>query len=392
MGDLGDLLEVLHCAGSSYRTFRGEFRSVSHTGVVMRTMRELDEGRPSRVRTRRRGSGVSFGSAFLVGEDLPDADESSETKVRVWLEAPARYREEEVDNGVGSLIVRDGVLWWSFNELLGSTTNEREEDPGSSRIGGEYESLLDPASLLALLRFEPMGKGDRAGRHVLLAGARPRDASASLSGLGLGFGGHVADLYEFEVDAEHGVILRMASSYKRNELAVIEAVAVAFDEQLPPDIFEFKSPDGSTPETEQEGRPERVAVHVAAQRAPFQMFVLSGMPEAWASFAIITPARKRPPMPLEITVMYIAGGGAGTALVRQFSHDGHPRAADEEETREIVRDGVTVTVFERSEGFSTVRVILDETDIEISSPDLEADQLVDLATRLQPAPTSPPAL
>jgi hypothetical protein len=70
------------------------------------------------------------------------SDDSTVCDAMVWREAPARYREEAIDDGHGTLLVRDGVLWWSFNELMGSTTNERDEDPRSSGVGGEYG---DPA-------------------------------------------------------------------------------------------------------------------------------------------------------------------------------------------------------------------------------------------------------
>jgi hypothetical protein len=210
-----------------------------------------------------------------------------------------------------------------------------------------------------------------------------------------------ADEYELEVDAERGVVLRVAARYEGKEFSIIEAEEVVFDEVLAADTFVFVSPDGQPPASEnlQDWAPQRVAVHDAARLAGFPVFVLSGMPGTWASFASVSPARERPARPPEVTLMYVADGSGGTVMVlqRPSPHGGSDarsakRSAQWAAAHEVTRADLTVRVLDHDGSAATVQVDRDGTEIEITSADLSADDLVELATRLQLAPTAPPTI
>jgi hypothetical protein len=95
-------------------------------------------------------------------------------------------------------------------------------------------SLLSPASLLAMLRFEPVGSGERLGCEVLVARAWPRGAAAGTAEVS----------FEFEFDAEHGTVLRRARFEDGRCVQMPEALSACFDGPIDPDRFEFDAPFG----------------------------------------------------------------------------------------------------------------------------------------------------
>lgn len=394
VADLGDLLELLHDASGAFESFRGEFRVWTNPRVAQsaRTAWMERARRGSRVRRR---SGSTFGGVIMAG-DLVDRDElveSSEISARLWVQRPDRLREEEGEGEDMRLVVRDGGRWWSYDRLSGASTNEGEDEPGSSTVVGEYERMVDPVELLAVLCFEPLGRGVRAGRAVARAHAVPR-VGPGLGRTALSLFGPGAEEYELDVDIERGVLLRVATRFGGEELAVVEAREVVFDQSISPEIFVFASPDGRPPKSEaDEPSVQRVAIHEAARLAPFTVFALAGMPESWASFATFSSPNDRPVTPATVMLMYVAGDGGGTVIVnQQLSHDVSPARRARPADRQVTRDGLTIEIVELDGSFTMARVTRENTLIEITSADLDADQLIDLATRLQTAPTSPPAI
>lgn len=236
MAGVGDFLELLHRASSSYETFCGEFRVVDHSDVSNRALRELRDAvqrtpPPSRE-ARRGGSSGSFSGFFFFGaddDDDPDAiEEPSESFMRVWFDRGARrYREEQGEGEEQQLTVRDGRSWWRYDPFMGARSNQGEDESSRSTITGSGEILLSPSKLLAVLQFEQIEEGDRAGRAVLRARAH-RNSDAKLpTAQGLSDFGWGADSYELEADVERGVLLRAVSYFKGDEMRSIEAVQVA---------------------------------------------------------------------------------------------------------------------------------------------------------------------
>jgi len=396
VADLGDLLELLHRASGSFRTFQGEFRTVDHPDVTNQALRAMrDETQRTPSRERRSGGSGSFSGSFFFGIDEDEDDESAEpveSVLRLWLDRDGhRYREEQGDGEDIQLIVRDGRRWWSFNALVGATSNEGEDDSSRSTVTGSGEVLLTPSKLLGALQFEPTGEGVRAGRAVVRARAKP-DPDLNRADLrGLSDFGWGADAYELEVDVERGVLLRVASHFKGAELSLVEAVRVTFDEPLGDDTFVFRSPDGSMPVAESQPALEPLPIHEVARRAPFEVFALAGMPEGWTPFATFSPAQKRPPRAAQVSLTYLAASGAGTVFIQQQRQDDDVGAPGPKRSveREVVRDGVTVEVVEPIGTYHTVRLILEGTHLAITSSDLDVEQLIELATRFRPAPSEP---
>ena len=194
-----------------------------------------------------------------------------------------------------------------------------------------------------------------------------------------------------EVDEQYGVILCLRTWFDGNELLLVEAEDVAFDVPLESDTFVFASPDGQAPETEREPpRVAHVALHELAALAPFDVFVIGALPDGWTSFANFSPANDRPPRPAQATVIYTAREAGGTVMLTEQSD------ADAGATipvdRTIDRDGVTLEIIERVPGFNSVRLVRDGTRVQITSSELDVERLIELAERLQPAPTSPPVI
>jgi outer membrane lipoprotein-sorting protein len=396
---VGDFLELLHRASSSYQTFRGEFRVIDQPDVSNRALRELrdvvERTPPPSREVQRGGSSGSFSGFFFIGasdEDDDATDEPSESLMRVWFDRGARrYREEEGEGEEQQLTVRDGRSWWSYDPFMGARSNEGEDASSRSTIGGSAEILLSPSKLLAVLQFEQVEPGDRGGRSMLRARAHRNPDARLPAAQGLSDFGWGADAYELEADAERGVLLRAVSYFKGDEMRVIEAIHVAFDEPLSADTFVFSSPDGSAPVSDNEPRDASIPIHQAAGLAPFAVFVLAGMPDGWTPFARFSPARQRPPSAAQVSLTYLAASGAGTVFVVQHREgDDHaPSEAGRLVEREVIRDGVTIEIVESTGEYRTVRLTRDGTRIGITSSDLSADELLELASRLRPAPSEP---
>ena len=95
--------------------------------------------------------------------------------------------------------------------------------------------VLDVRSLLQVMRFEPVGTGERAGRKVLLARANPRSVPPNRGALS----------YELEFDAEHGSLLRRAEFEDGECTLEREAREVLYNSEIKTECFVFEAPDGS---------------------------------------------------------------------------------------------------------------------------------------------------
>ena len=112
MGDLGDLLVLLHGARGRVSTVRAVVRAWQHVRVSREAMaRRVD-----------RGDVVAYAPA-----DVPER-ESVESLVRVWLAPPDRAREEREGSHGEWLGVRRGRLWWRYDAHNGA--EQRAGRPG----------------------------------------------------------------------------------------------------------------------------------------------------------------------------------------------------------------------------------------------------------------------
>lgn len=222
MGELGELLELLHDAHARVSTFQCEYQEHNRApaGDTL-VVRASGAGKP---RLRWAGAG-------------PWRDELLITR-RIWFAHPDRLRVELTDDD-GELVrmgVRSGTEWWWWDEISGARSGSTAPAQGGP---GTLPRLLSPPlieayRLVPMMRFEPTGPGERAGRSVIGARAFPRRQPASRGELA----------YEFEFDAEHGSVLRRAEFESGLLAREVEARQVAYGAEIEDECFVFRSPDG----------------------------------------------------------------------------------------------------------------------------------------------------
>jgi outer membrane lipoprotein-sorting protein len=382
MSGLGDLLELLHSAPRSYERIDAAFRTWRHT-------ERADEAAEACVES-------SQGSSFFVGlegqiDDQGD-DEAPEQEgvIRVWIDRPDRMRiERDGDDEEDSIAVEAGSRRWTYQKGWGAVVTEDGE--GAIRQD-ELAPLLDPSPLIGRLDFHMHGRGARAGREVLLVRAVPRavsgPASWDLEELGEG-----ADEYELEVDAERGVLLR--SEARRNGLPfeVIEAITVEFDGEIPPERFVFEPPAGEEVRRLEEITPDSgvgVPLHEAVQKVPFKVFVPERVPPGWTLTVMFMSAAERPAPTAVVALMYRSPDATVSLSIHEMPDDRSRRLPSER----LERDGVPMWLGRRTEELpqAQLALTLEGTAIDMFSAELDAEALASLATRLVPAPRTPPEI
>jgi outer membrane lipoprotein-sorting protein len=231
---LGDLLELLHDAASSFERLRGEFRIWTdlERNLVARQS-EMEEADLERLR------------ASLMARHGGPIPHETEDSVRLWVERPGRVREERESQMHGrTLAVQDGTEAWRYMAPTGAVSQSRDE-LGPWVAGHEFESLLDPSPLMGVLTLEPTGISERAGRPVWSVRAQPRVSRPAYGrAMALYSIGAEADEWHLEVDTERGVVLRLEARYQGEPMRVVETLEVSFDDDFPPDTFVFTPPAG----------------------------------------------------------------------------------------------------------------------------------------------------
>lgn len=178
--------------------------------------------------------GSSVNSAHSKREDF-------ERAWRVWHERPNRWRQEielSGDSGTEYRIV-DGNAFWSYSPQHGA----RHAIVERGEFGPEFE--IDhvfypdiPHLELDQLELRPAGRTRMAGREAIrVAAVKHGDWEYPPEPLWWG-----ADDYELVVDAERGVILRLASRLGGRAFDVTEVLDIAFDETFPEGTFVLDLP------------------------------------------------------------------------------------------------------------------------------------------------------
>jgi outer membrane lipoprotein-sorting protein len=374
MSELGDLLELLHGAGR-FRTARVEFRTWQHASRGMAAFRSQAEG-----------AVMMYAQSEAEG---PPPPEESESQARLWLEPPDRARLERDDD---HLAVRDGELWWSWRRDWGASTNEGADDEVTTSVGDELLPFLDPAAQIGALEWSPVGRGERNGRAVLRATARPRRALAgdprdvrwSLHALGAG-----ADEYAIEVDVESGALMRVEARFQGDPFEITEIVDLALDEELPPDTFVFAAPDGEMPApVEALGSLVNVPLSEVVGSAGFTVFVPARVPADWRLTVHYMPSRTRPPVSETVSLFYRSDDGtASLTLGQSRTGEADDALLDGPGWEDVERDGVAFRLRPRTPDWhqAQLHVERDGTAILMTSDSLSNEDLVELAVSLRPA-------
>jgi outer membrane lipoprotein-sorting protein len=392
MTELGELLELLHRSRRGFQTFHGRYRLWRHEELHHEAFRAAAEAIEADGGT---------GYAVLIAEGEKPRPSTVEGEWRIWLERPYRIREEFDGEDFGApLGVKVGRRWWSYDRWNGAITNEGQEEVGSG-VGEAFSGWLEPASVLGLLEFEPLGEGEVASRRTLNARAiRATPGIAvdhdawELDRLGVD-----AEEYELALDAERGVILRLEARHRGQPFFIGEARTVEFDQPLAEEIFVFRAPEGEEVRAlEHQGPAFDLPIEEVVERAPFAVFVPARVPRDWELSAGFMQARERPPMPALAVLHYRSADGTASVQISEHAASaGDPDddvfdAEDAPTVEHIERDGATMEVRGRTSEWpqSVLRTVREGTEISMYSDQLSGDALVDLAMNLEPARGQPP--
>lgn len=379
MSELGDLLELLHGADGRFGTLASRWRCWRHLSRFHAAF------------TAEHAGSTTVAGAYATGPPQPSEHEE---EARLWVAKPDRIREEHDDvHGHATLAVAVGSTWWAYSPQMGATTNDGDEHH-QHPVGQTFRPLLNPAGVMGLFDIEITGCGERAGRGVICAVWRPRALSQHerfvLHGLGSG-----AQEHAMEVDAERGVLLRTEARFAGQPMAVCEAREVTFDAKLDPELFRFVAPDGDQPR--RPGSLHRVhhglALHEAVAMVPFDVYALCDVPAGWELNVSVQPGSQRPPVPPAVHLHYRSSDA--TAAVHIGLGPVETAAAWQlVEAEEIKRGDQTLRIRRRTDTWPQAQLstVLGNTAVTMSSDNLSADDLVELAARLVAASDAPPSL
>lgn len=393
VGELGNLLELLHRGGTGDRTVRATIRTWSDPEVASEAFRAAAEEEGGTVFT-----------AYAVasdGEEEEDVRDRGPELVRLWLAPPDRVREEAEGGPEPRVGVRVGRRWWMYDEYNGALSNEDDEQVHSG-VGEQHRVLFAPGRLLGALVLEPAGAGEVAGRPARLAVARPRPGGDDdreppwmLHEIGAG-----AEEWSLAVDEEHGVLLSVEARRGGRAFQRIEVLELAVGEAIPDEVFTFEPPPGE--EVRGVRDDFRLHHHVRLEElgrlVPFAVFVPDRLAAGWRLESMFSEGSGRPSIPPTVHVRVVSDDGHWQVALDEVAADAEPPDYDALDVPEawetVVREGREIAVREPSESWAgrLARVEIEGTRITLSSGEVGTEHLVELAARLVRAPEAPPPL
>lgn len=181
------------------------------------------------------------------------------------------------------------------------------------------------------------------------------------------------------------MLLRTEAQLAGDPFAITEVTAIAFDNDLPDELFEL------LPEDEEPPRPEVVSIEDAARRAPFTVLMPTHvLRESRLAVRLMRAVGSRP---FTVTLSYHLPASLHHLQITEYSEasglgDPLPWTAEE-------HDGQRFWVWAPSPGSgradALAKVVRDGTEVRIMS-DLGIDLVRAVALSLVPAPTEPPGL
>lgn len=382
-GNLGPLLVLLHDADLSATTIQVTYR------VWWHEERQRAAFRADVEEQQRRGASIR---TIGGGSSNPEPTEVEET-VRIWRDGD-RFRVEHYGGPRdGYYAVADGPRWWMWDERNGAHSNEDDPSVGSG-VGDKLLIMRDPTPLLRLLRFEPTGRSNVAGRPAISARGIPRPLDArrgprfELHELGAG-----AESYELEIDEQFGVLLAVTAIRDAQPFHKITTLSAAFGTPVPGDTFRFAAPAGESIQTMkwQESRVEYVTLVEAQQRAPFTVLMPDSVPASWQVQCRLIRPSERPPSPMQIGVTYRSTDGHESISLSQFPAGGadpYRQLSDGEDWERVTRGGIEMRTRPARWGQAQVELERDGTFVHLMSDNLSRDEVLTIAAGLRPAPSA----
>ena len=239
-----EIIALMEDAPRRYTSVRAVIRSGIDHDLAERALDRHAAETPARSVLRRRDRGKR-----------PSG--TRETTWRAWYARPAFHREEEYSPSLGEHMATggDGRKTWQAFPRTGRVRTRRDRSIAVYRPGPWVRTLaalghpivshwfhplignmLEPGEILlqAGLELHHVGDATEAGRHAHRIEARIH--SWPSDGVGAEALWPAGD-HELRLDAETGILLRVANSDEAREFFVTEIVEIGFDERLDPGLF-----------------------------------------------------------------------------------------------------------------------------------------------------------
>ena len=379
--ELQAALELMHTASRRFHTIDAKLRQLSHR----RPRHDIEDGRGQGQWEGRQGAV----QGFTVGPP-------SETVSRLCIAQPGRGRMDQVTYQDGRAVqmkrvVVDGEQWWTFHSGSGSRTSDGDPeipDYGATRTG--FERFLDPSALGVGVDLACVGHVTIAGRSALrLRGAPTPEWRYERGGVLVSgptpppFG----TAYDFAVDAERGVVLRLATLVDDEVMSSTEFLEVVFDKDLLPQVFVFVPPDREPARSVP--APQSVTIEQAQRLAPFTVLIPPSVPDGATIHVSYTPDSGRPWSGATVSMTYSFRDTTPTIWITESAVPGCWPGDAEWEAME--RSGQQLFVWKDDSPESWIQLNQDGTSVRIQSG-LPRDLLLEMAASLVPAPTEEPPL
>ena len=372
MSDLAELLELLYTARDRWRTVHAILRDWTH----------LERSQLAFERHLERTKGIRGPSLAVgaYGEGAGQYPRELQFAVEIWLDRRRRFREERSSQRM--TLVSDGERALIYSPESGVIEHE------TNTVRPTADALLDPAALIAALELARHGTTVVAGRDAFVVEAEPRLPATAPADL-VPYG---CDGIALAVDAERGVVLRLEARLDGEPVRVLEVTAIAFDEDLPDELFRFEPPAGEIVRSAAEAYPSRnVSLEDAARTAAFTVCSPSRLPGRWRVHVVYRPATERPALPETVTMLftdteslhYFGIEQAAQPLLAWRLGGETIVSANGLELRLIGGDRLPGPPLE-------VHLEREGTHVRVYSDNLDQASLVELASSLEPAPTEPP--
>ena len=371
MDDLGTVLALLHDAPSRVRRLHAEIVSRVDTALSRQAFERGTEGHTTLY-------------AYAEDDDEEPEPPQVEMHARIWVDREHGRERAERGGMREGLAVRDGSTWWRWDPDNGAISNEGERK-ATTTVAEELTWMLGGIGLIAVLELTAIDRGAVAGRPTWRCRAVPRageDDRFTLHRLP----GYGADEYELDVDADLGIVLRVAAHLDGEVFSQSEVVELGVDEDLPADLFMFSSPDGSPVRSLEDAHGPH-HMHVSPRRllelAGFALFVPRRVPEEWdatlgyhGTIAMIHLRARDGLRSLQITQLDVDSDEDGVG----WDH------ANPAPWQTETHDGIEYEWREPNEDWQPARVrfVRDGTRVLIDSASLSAAELLELARTMVP--------
>ncbi|MFN0089146.1 MAG: LolA family protein [Acidimicrobiales bacterium] len=361
MGDLGELLALLHDSAGRWAALTGELEEWTDPAAVLA------------------GARRQSGRAGMAGPSTPpgapgQADRSPrEGAARVWAASGGRLRVEREAGGERLLVTR-GERWSSLGPGNRVQSNEGERPHLLNWRRGLLGLMLEPIRLVLPFALTPRGESEAAGRPCLRAEGVERAGADSLGSVTVG-----ADRVLLEVDAETGVVLGLETFLEGEPAQRIRFTSVTFDPSVDDSRFEFEAPEGA--ETAAAINPS-TPPEDAARAVSFALYAPPRTRGEAPLAAILIDGRAGPPErgPLVMLHPLLPAPGGGW-MIHESADEAHMPAVEQWEAVPLPQGGGHL--WQAPEGEAHVRLTLGRTHIWIRGAP-GRDEALRLAESLRP--------